>query len=163
MPVQTAKLLGITILLITCLTSGCSSRGTDSEQANIELNLSSQAGCSSGFIRPPGGSDCIDISDIIAGRTKALAPVGQCPADWRRLKRKGFCLPQYSLAGCGSDTFSCKLEKNDSFRVIPELPKCPEGTIVVTTDAPLFDENGPLFLGTRLTLACAPPSKIDPV
>lgn len=157
------KLLCLILLLVTCLITGCSSSNSASDPAKLVLKPSSQEGCSRGFIRPPGVSHCINISDIIAGRTKALAPVGLCPADWRRLKSKGFCLPKYSLIGCGTKTFSCGFEKNDSFRVIPESPKCPEGTIVVTTDAPLFGENGALFFGTRITLSCGPPSKIDPV
>ena len=163
MSAQTNKLLGIIILLMACLTSGCSSNDKRTEQVTMVLEPSSQTGCLRGFIRPPGVNYCINIADIIAGETKIIPPVGHCPADWKRLEKTGFCLPKYSLIGCGEKTFSCEREENDCFRVIPKLPNCSDGTLILTIEAPMFNKSRELFLQPRQALMCGPMSKGNPV
>ena len=145
MSAQKSKLLGVVILLLTCLNFGCSSTDSGRDNADLVLKTSSQIGCDRGFIRPPGVHNCIYIADIIADKAKYLAPQGRCPTYWQRLKSKGFCLPQDSLISCGSKTFPCILKKGDSLRLIPKLPQCANGTLVLSVDAPMFHNSGELY------------------
>lgn len=157
---RTKLLLTIFTGLVLVLSVACSSNAPNNGAAAQHI---SKTPCTRGFIRPPGIRKCINLSDIVAGKVKDSSRKRSCPKDWQRLKPRGYCLLKYSIIGCGNKTFACDSERNDVFRVNLGPPKCPEGSIVVSTDAPLFDENGALFFGTRQVLACGPPSKIDPV
>lgn len=141
----------------------CSSTGSMPADPDAVLQQISAKECSRGFIRPPGVRKCLNLTDLYAGRIRTVAPIGMCPPEYKRQQTRGYCLPKFTVVACGKQTFACDRESNDLFRVKPGPFKCPEGTIVVSVDAPLFDENGALFLGTRTAVSCAPPSKIDPV
>lgn len=146
--------------LVLVLSVACSSNNSNS--GAIEQRID-QAKCSRGFIRPPGIVKCINLSDAVAGKVKDASRKRSCAKNWQRQTSRGYCLPTFSIVGCGSDSFKCNSQGYEQFQINLGPPKCPEGTIVVSTDAPLFGENGALFLGTRQVLACGPPSKVDPV
>lgn len=152
-----------TIFIALFLLGACSSTGTKQADPNAVLEQISKQDCARGFFRPPGVRKCLNLTDLVAGRINTLAPIGKCPENFTKKTLRGYCLPKYSIIACGKKTFACDRELNDTFKVNTGPFECPDGTIVVTVDGPLFDENGALFLGTRTAVSCAPPSKIDPV
>lgn len=143
--------------------TACSSVEKNNSGSEKTLKASLKTECKRGLIRPPGVSRCMVIGDILAGNIKFRAPRGKCPDRWEKHTQNGFCLPAYHLVACGIDTFSCGNERRDTSRTVKGEPKCKDGTIVVTGQAPSFDHEAGLYLGTTTVLACGPITKNEPL
>ena len=109
--------LFISVLIAAFCLIACSSSVSKNTDPNAVLQQSSNKDCQRGFIRPPGVRQCLNLTDLVAGKIRTAAPVGICPKYWQKKSTRGYCLPKYSLVGCGKDTFSCGPEGSDSFKV----------------------------------------------
>ena len=141
---------------------GCSSSTKIDKKPDKILQAVGATDCYRGFIRPPGVKICLNIDAILANEIEFIAPNGQCPVDWKRQSKNGFCLPAFKLETCTNNSFACNSERGDTFRIVREPTVCKNGTITVTGSAPRFDTNGELYLGTVTTLACGPIGRTEP-
>ncbi len=109
--------------------------------------------CPPGFARPPGVRFCIPTHIIYNDRDhhQLPPPQGLCPEGWHKPDGVNFCIPRQMAFGELGGLYGIDIRRVvDDFVLTP----CPEGTIEIWWDMPVYDDEGLFVVDFIPTRTC---------